>query len=118
MRRRRSTTAIRLVAGPVERRLHREQYQALIHGLEESGITVVEEPSTEARSFPGGVESVAIAIYLVDRLGGALLDELLLEIRDAVVRALRGAGPAGRVRVVRIFGSDGSRLKDIEVPPD
>jgi hypothetical protein len=115
--RREATTAIRLVAGPVERQLHREQYQALIDGLEESGITVFEEPTTETRGVPGdALPPVAIAIYMVERFRGALLDEWLLKFRNVVVRALRGAGPAGIVRVVRIIGPDGSLLKDIEVP--
>lgn len=112
-----TTTAIRLVAGPVERQLHREQYQALIDGLEESGITVFEEPSTETRGVPGhSLPSFAIAIYLVERFSGALLDEWLRKIRDVVVRTLRGAGPADTVRVVRVIGPDGSLLKDIAVP--
>jgi hypothetical protein len=116
LRRRESTTAIRLVAGPVERQLHREQYRALIDGLEESGISVFEEPSTETRSIPGDSLPPAIAVYMVDRFSGALLDEWLLTIREVVVRALRGAGPANAVRVVRVIGPNGSLLKDIEVP--
>jgi hypothetical protein len=96
-------------AGPLELRLHGEQYEELKAALEEQGFEVQIEGPIERRDA-GGV-AVDVAIHLSQALEGAILGQFVQAVRDTLSRDRK------RPVTVPIYGPRGKVLSRVEIAP-